>query len=92
MGSRSIDGPGKGRHVSTETAADWLAVSEDTFEGIAASHPWLRPVRIGRKVLWHWLDIVALAQVMAGTEAVPTARNPDPAAPDRKRPKGTEGD
>jgi hypothetical protein len=66
MPPRTIDGPGEGRLVTTEEAARWLSVHEDTLEALAAKEDWLHPVKIGRKKLWRWLDIVALAVVIEG--------------------------
>jgi len=66
MGMRAVDGPGKGYFVDTATAAAWLDISRKTLFRLAAASDWLEPTHEGRRVLWRWEDIHALAQVMAG--------------------------
>ncbi len=67
MPSKRIEAPGKGKNVSTEEAARWLGVSEDSFERLAKSSGWLTPVRIGRRLLWDSLDVAVLAHVVGRT-------------------------
>ncbi len=64
MPSKRIEAPGKGKNVSTEEAARWLGLSEDTFEKLARQSGWLTPLRIGRRVLWDSLDVAVLAHVL----------------------------
>ena len=79
MAARTIDGPGDGMLVTTAQAAAWLSLSLPSFRRLVGltkakkGEPplpwlasWLKPVRVGKSVRWHWLDVVALGQVLTG--------------------------
>ena len=73
---RSVDGPGAlcddGAFVSSDTAAQWLGIRDTLFERIVQQESaWLRPVRIGRRVVWDWEDIFALRRILKGRGGAP---------------------
>ncbi len=56
--------------MTTRVAAGHLGVHPDTFKEIAESEDWIRPVRIGTKVMWGWEQVLALRIVLLGRAAV----------------------
>lgn len=78
MVSRTIEGPGDGLYVSGETAARWLGISEDTFHRLVEQQDsWFQPRRIGRSVLYHWMDVVALSRMICGAKTVEGKPSPE---------------
>lgn len=65
MPSIRIEAPSTGKNVSTERAAEWLGVSEDTFKRIVPQFPWVKPLLVGRKVLWDVVDVALLGHVLS---------------------------
>lgn len=65
-------------YVSTEEAARWLGLSVQSFRRLVGLDPpkkrgvqplpgvqdWVRPVRVGGSLLWHWLAVVYLQHVL----------------------------
>lgn len=66
MAARTIDVPGDGaKNVTTQQACEWLGVSRKLFDEIAeAESDWLRPTRVGRRVLWDAVDIFAVGRML----------------------------
>jgi hypothetical protein len=72
---RTIDGPGGGKFLSGEKAAEWLGVSEDTLERLAENCAvggvvWMRPKKAGRKTLWDWEDVYVLAHLLGKVDGL----------------------
>ncbi len=65
MGQQTIETPGDGPFCTTETAAKWLSVHEDTFDALVAEEAWMNPVRIRRKKMWRTLDVALLAYLIS---------------------------
>jgi hypothetical protein len=92
MGTRPVDGPGRGKYVSTDTAAEWLGISDHTFEALADQFDWLTPVKIGRRTVWNWFDVVCVAHILdrrrgVALEAKSEKKSDGPAGP-RKAAEG----
>jgi hypothetical protein len=64
MAMRPVDGPGKGKYVSTDVAAEWLGISDHTFENLTEQFDWLRPIKIGRRTVWDWFDVVVVGHIL----------------------------
>lgn len=87
MATRSVEAPGTGmgEYVTIRQAADFLCLSVPTFRrlvGLDSSDPdvslpgvrdWVRPVRIGGAIRFHWLGVVYLAHRLAQLAPVDAA-------------------
>jgi hypothetical protein len=76
MAAKVIDVPGDGaKNVDSRTAWKWLGIGRDTFEKLVEQHSsWLRPTRVGARVLWDCADIWILGRIMERSSENETTR------------------
>jgi hypothetical protein len=90
---RTIEGPGKSeqrQHVSTKEAAEFMGVEVGSFRKLVKEEQeregggWLRPVHIGGKTCWYWLDIVCFAHLYRRRQEAAAASQPEQGGPGKK--------
>lgn len=59
MAARNVDGPDAALS-STPDAAKWIGLEPKLFLKAAWDTDWCRPVKVGRRTFWAWMDLVAL--------------------------------
>jgi len=90
VAARTIDAP-KWEWGTTIQASRWLGVHEDTFLTLAADHPWLQPVKIGKRgIRWYWLDMVCLSRIMQRMPVKEKSEEENSSGGSRRKP--TKGD
>lgn len=77
MPARTVEAPGTGQFLTTDEACAWLGISESTLDAISEQEEWFRPTRVGRKVLWQWLDVFVMGHIMARRKETSTGAAAD---------------